>query len=273
MDPPSAKRPDPSKMSRSPRPAPARDTVEIPRVWLAVLAGGLAVALLLVAYLVGRESGRRADGAVGVDPPAAASMETAPPEYTDDDDGEWDDEQPLSENPGEGYLDAGGGLAAWPPADGSIDTEPQPSRWPDVAEAPRQSDPQAAAVAAYFSEIEALEQQAKYWSNPQELAMSLVGQGAQGDTSGMRQLLETQRAAQSQIEAMTVPSSCQEHHRRTVQVLGKALRLLEKLESGMASGNLDSLLSLSGEARTLEADTRKVDALGAELKREYGLAG
>ena len=103
--------------------------------------------------------------------------------------------------------------------------------------------------------------------------MSLVSQGAQGDTSGMRQLLETQRSAQRQIEAMTVPSPCQEHHRRTVQVLGRALELLEKLESGMASGNLDSLLSLSGEARTLEADTRKVDALGAELKREYGLAG
>ncbi len=245
--------------------------MEIPRFWLALLAGGLAVALLLVAYLVGRESGRRADETVRVDP-RAGSMESAPPEYPDDEE-EWTDELPSPEDPAGGYSDGGGGLAAWPPAGSSIATEPEPSRWPDVAAGPSAPDPQAAAVAAYFSEIEALEQQAKYWSNPQELAMSLVGQGAQGDTSGMRQLLETQRSAQGQIEAMTVPSPCQEHHRRTVQVLGRALRLLEKLESGMASGNLDSLLSLSGEARTLEADTRKVDALGTQLKREYGLAG
>jgi hypothetical protein len=126
-------------------------------------------------------------------------------------------------------------------------------------------------VAAYFTEIEALERQAKYWSNPQELAMSLVGQGAQGDTSGMRQLLETQRSAQRQIEAMSVPSPCREHHRRTVEVMGRALELLETLESGMASGNLEGLMALTGEARQLEADTRQVDALATQLKREYGL--
>jgi len=134
-------------------------------------------------------------------------------------------------------------------------------------------DPQAAAVAAYFAEIEAHEQQAKYWSNPQELAMTLVGQGVQGDTSGFDQLLDTHRTAQRQIESMTVPLPCQEHHRRTVGVLREALALLEKLQRGVASGGLEGLLSLSGEARQLEAETREIDGLAAELKRRFGLAG
>ena len=189
------------------------------------------------------------------------------------DDETWRDEWPPSEDPLEDDPPSAGGLAAWPPAEGSFDTAPQPSDWPAGSGTPPAADPQAPAVAAYFSEIEALEQGAKYWSNPQELAMSLVGQGAQGDTSGMRQLLEAQRTAQRQIEAMSVPSPCQEHHRRTVEVLGRALELLETLEGGMASGDLEGLLSLTGEARQLEADTRQVDALGTQLKRQFGLAG
>jgi hypothetical protein len=160
-------------------------------------------------------------------------------------------------------------LASWPPEEPRANQ--QPTGWTDAAPSSGAADPQAVAVAAYFAEIEASERQAKYWSNPQELAMTLVGQGVQGDTSGFDQLLETHRAAQRQIESMAVPPPCQEHHRRTVAVLNQALALLEKLQRGLASGGLEGLLSLSGEARQLEAETREIDALAAELKRRFGM--
>ena len=267
MDPSHQERPEPRSPSRSARAAAGRDTVEVPKAWLILLAGGLIVALLLVAYFVGKESGRRTTEVARVDP-AAAPMEYEPSEYADDDEG-WEDEDPFPEDSPEPEADAP--LGSWPPGDGALDSEPPAPAWPAAAPPPSAPDPQATAVAAYFTEIEALERQAKYWSNPQELAMSLVGQGAQGDTSGMRQLLETQRSAQSQIEAMNVPSPCREHHRRTVEVMGRALELLETLEAGMASGNLEGLMALTGEARQLEADTRQVDALASQLRREYGL--
>jgi hypothetical protein len=267
MDPSRQERPDSPSPRRGARSSRGRDTVEIPRLWLVGLAGALVVALLLVAYLVGRESGRRADETAR-NRPAAAPMEYEPSEYADDDEG-WEEEAPFPEDTAPTESDSSPG--SWPPGDGSLDTEPPAPAWPAAAPPSSAPDPQATSVAAYFTEIEALERQAKYWSNPQELAMSLVGQGAQGDTSGMRQLLETQRSAQRQIEAMSVPSPCREHHRRTVEVMGRALELLETLESGMASGNLEGLMALTGEARQLEADTRQVDALATQLKREYGL--
>jgi len=233
----------------------SRETVEIPRRWLVLLAGGLILALLLIAYLVGRESGRRSAAAVEPSPAVAAPE---PDEYDD-----------YEEDYGHGYLDDE------PP----VETEPAPAYdpWPqeqrpvEAAPPAPAPDPQAAAVAAYFTELETLERGAKYWNNPQELAMQLVGQGAQGDTSGFRQLVETQRNARRQIEAMTVPGPCLEHHRLTLDVMSQAVELLEKLEQGVATGNLDGLLSLTDDSRGLEAAARKVDAVATELKREYGL--
>lgn len=254
-------RPASQPTSRPPRPIPTRDTVEIPRAWLAPIAGGVLVVLLLVAYLIGRDSGRRATEAARVDPAAAFSTDGAaaapvpapvPPIGT----------SPAVAPP----------LASWPPEERPSYTDQQQTGWADPVAPQNAADPQAAAVASYFAEIEALEQQAKYWNNPQELAMTLVGQGAQGDTSGFAQLLETHRTAQRQIESMTVPVPCQEHHRRTVGVLRDALVLLEKLQRGMASGGIEGLLSLSGEARQLEAETGEIDTLAAELKRRFGLA-
>ena len=269
MEPPRPPRPAPPSTSRPPRPQrpePARDTVEIPRAWLAPIAGGVLLVLLLVAYLIGKESGRRSTEAQGVDPAAAFATgpeAPAPPVAAPPTPFPW---PPLGTSTG-----AAPPLASWPPEQRPSDTNPQHPGWTAPVASSSAADPRAAAVAAYFAEIEAHEQQAKYWSNPQELAMTLVGQGVQGDTSGFDQLLETHRAAQQQIEAMSVPLPCQEHHRRTVGVLREALALLEKLQRGVASGGLEGLMSLSGEAQQLEAETREVDALAAELKRRFGM--
>ena len=101
--------------------------------------------------------------------------------------------------------------------------------------------------------------------------MALIGQGAKGDTRGFEQLLETHRNAQKQIESMTVPLPCQEHHRLTLAVLSQALRLLEELQRGVVSGSAGGLVALSSDARQLETQTRAVDALAADLKRQFGL--
>lgn len=264
-------RPGPPPTSRPPRRGRARETVEVPRAVLALLGGALLVSLLLITFLVGRESGRRASQAAQVDSPSSAAGRDA---GFDEDDG-YDNYVDEGAEPGEPLDWTAPAEAPTPSLDPWPAAAPPEAAWPPRAStggsSPPGPGPQSAAVAAYFTELEGYERGAKYWNNPQELAMRLVGQGTQGDTSGFRQLVETQRSAQRQIESMTVPSPCREHHRRTLEVMAKALRLLEKLERGMASGNLEGLLSLTGESRQLEADARKVDALAAEIKREYGV--
>ena len=101
--------------------------------------------------------------------------------------------------------------------------------------------------------------------------MTLMNQGMQGDTSGLERLLESQRTAQRQIESMTVPVPCREHHRLTLAALGQSLVLGEKLQRGMVSGDLGGLFSLSAEARQLEAAAGELEELAAQLRRQFGL--
>lgn len=269
MEPPRPSRPEPppNPRPRPPRPPQARSTVEIPKIWLAVIAGGvvvvlLAVVLVVVAFLVGWQSGRSATQAARVDPgslasgleapaPAAAAAPTPIP---------W---PPLGTSTG-----ADPPLATWPPPESPPDATRLRTDWNDpVASAP---DSQAAAVGAYLAEIETYGQHASSGS-PQELATTLMSQGMQGDTSGFERLLETQRTAQRQIEAMNVPVPCQEHHRRTLAALRQSVLLGEKLERGMVSGDLGGLLSLSAEARQLEAAAGELEELAAQLRRQFGL--
>jgi hypothetical protein len=263
MEPPRPSRPEPQSTSRPirpSRPTPSKNTVEIPKAWLAVIAGGVVVAvlvalLLVVAFLMGRVSGRNEAQAPPVDP---AQVEAT-----------------VSEAP----VGAVPTPVPWPPLGTSTGAAPPLATWPPPAEASRPPtdaaprgvvDSQAAAVGAYLAEIESYGQQASSGS-PQELAMTLMNQGMQGDTSGFERLLESQRTAQRQIESMTVPVPCREHHSRTLEALRQSLVLGEKLQRGMASGDLGGLLSMSSEARELEAAAGELKALEAELRRQFGL--
>jgi len=232
-------------------------TIEIPRAWLAALGGGLLLALLLIAFLVGRESARPETGApktgVAAQSQVAAGM----------------DDQRAAGEAARSEIDQGQ-LAPEREPEPVDDTLASPQEAAPTAAA--RQDPQRAVVAAYFTQIEGYEQQAKYWSDPKELAMSVLSQGAQGDTSGVATLLTAQRTALAHVESMSVPPLCREHHERTVAVLRRAVKLLETIQGTLGSGNIDGLLALSGDATRLESDTRAVDALAAKIKAEVGLS-
>jgi hypothetical protein len=223
------------------------------------------VAVVLVAYLAGKDSGRRAAEEVRSAPVPTVAVEgesPAPPEPA------------LEDFSGQGRAPSEATEDDYEPPFPTFEEvvqEAEPTAWGDTA-APAATTPSGQAeVAAYFAQIEAYERQAKYWSNPQEFAMALIGQGAKGDTRGFEQLIQTHRQAQEQIESMTVPLPCQEHHRRTLALLRQALRLLEALQRGVASGSVGGLAALSGDARQLETQAREVDVLAADLKHRFGL--
>jgi hypothetical protein len=227
------------------------------------------VVVVLVAYLTGRESGRRAAEEASPAPShttavAGESPVSAAPTLEDSSGQKLAPAEPAEDFPSTDYQ---------PPFPAFEDDlqETEPTGWADAADPAGGASPGQAEVAAYFVQIEAYEQQAKYWGNPQEFAMALIGQGAKGNTRGFEQLIETHRDAQEQIESMTVPLPCQEHHRRTLALLSQALRLLEGLQRGVVSGNVGGLATLSGNARQLEAQAREVDALAADLKSRFGL--
>jgi hypothetical protein len=222
------------------------------------LGAALAVALLAIAFLLGRES-RRANPAVvaptagpTAEPPLlsptgvpAAAPDTVPP-------------TPIAVMSEEGAPSP----SAVPPA-----AAPAP-----VETLPATEDPVRAEVARYFAEVEALQQASKGWSgDPNAAAQQILRQATSGDMSGFKSLADANRRLAEQLRAVSVPEPCALHHQRTLEVLDAATGLVDKMPAAVQSGDVAALGAVTTQGQDLERRTREVDALGLAVKKRYGL--
>jgi hypothetical protein len=169
---------------------------------------------------------------------------------------------------------APGGAAAAPEPTATPAVDPWEALWPEPSAQASAGSPKAetrAAVARYFSELTLLEGQAQGLSNPQQLAMRLLRQVAEGDTSGFDELIATLSQAREQIRAVQAPAPCREHQRITLELADAGLRLLRGVRDGALRGDLGALLSLTTEARGLETRARELEEIAAQIRHRYGL--
>jgi hypothetical protein len=222
--------------------------VVVPRGVLIALVAALAVAMLMAVFLLGRQSARTP---VASAPAATAPLGAAP---------EPADTAPTASTllPGPS-TDAPSTFPTVPPAAGL-----------PAASAGSVSPQERADVARYFQEADGIQARAKYWSDPQALAKTLIEQMGSGRTEAFDQLVSSQRQARDELARMSVPAPCAEHHRRSLDALSGGLSLLEKLQATIASGDLGSLESLPTAGRDLEREAREIDELGRQIRQRYG---
>jgi hypothetical protein len=127
------------------------------------------------------------------------------------------------------------------------------------------------AVAAYFREVEAIQSQAKSWSDPEALAQKLLEQASKGDVSGFDGLAAANQKVRDSLRAVAVPEPCREHHRRTVALLDESIAMLERVKGQMNGADVSSLTAMATQGQELERNAKSVDAMAAEIKRRFGL--
>ena len=231
-------------------------SVTLPRGVVVALVAALLVCLGVTAFLAGRASAPA--GPTIVVGPDAAPAQAAPPTT---------------------FRTAPAPVPYIPPQDMPT-TGPAPTlaagpadtaRAGVVPSLPPAAPADAAGVARYFQEMETAQASAKYWSDPQALAGSLVQGLAKGDRSGIDELLTATRGAHARMAAIDVPSDCAEHHRRSLELVVQGASMLEAIATGVTSGDIDGLGAFPAKARQLEADAKDVDALAARIKQRYGI--
>jgi hypothetical protein len=238
-------------------PASAGATVVVPRSLLIALGAGLGMALLALAFLLGRETAPRAKS-------VAASRATGN-----------DKDAPTSPALEPSHV------ASLAPPSAEPETQARESSTPYAATSSPGTpttraavDPNLrAAVTRYFSELDAIEAVAKTWSDPQQLAMEIVQQSATGDSHGLDNLVVTQRQARERLRAVVVPDVCREHHALVAALMDEAIAMLNRLRQAVTAGDLDALQAITSSAHELEAQTKRLDALASSLKQRYVSAG
>lgn len=236
-------------------PRPSSPSVTLPRWALALLVAACAAGLAGVAFLLGRTTAP----APALAPQAAAAVSDssleAPPAGAP--------EEVEAAAAGE-ELDPSPSARPGPLTDvpGLLSDRPRP---PDGGEA------DAAAVAAYFTQVDALGAQARAAQDPKALAQGVLDQALSGNMSGVEGLIATQRALQEKMAEILPPPSCREHHQRSLRLIGRAVALLERTRDAVGGKSASDLGAMATEGRAIEEEARATDALASDLRRAAGL--
>ncbi len=270
--------------------------VEISRSVLGLLVGGLVLSLVLLAFLLGRESTRPV---VDATPSVAAA---APVAYADgvDNGSEISVESGSLQRAPSGlpthYRSRSQSATEAPAPDSaalptsvepaSSESQPESTSYPKAKAnrvAPKTSAPTGTAPAPVPETRSASPQQAeetrKYLaqidqalvatpslSDPNSFATQLLGQSMTGDTSGFDILLTEARGTLSRLQAIRPPSHCQEHHSLNIKQLQTGIALLGKVKDATQGMDTAALSQLSLQGHAMQSEIVRLQQIDQELR-------
>ena len=241
------------------------NTVEVPR-WL-VVGGGvmLLAAISTSAFLLGRTTAPGTTAATNAPPATVAS---AKPSDTGAVGGKRSASRSTPKAPHTAKRNptpsTTSNAAAPQPASA---TAPVSKAAPATAQSSTSETNTAPKVAAYFANLERIDTSAPGGIDQNALVQQVLG----GDVSGIDALIADHKRRLRAIEAVRPPPPCATHHAALVKLAVDGLALMEKLRTGIASGNLGSLMSLQPRSVQLQKLGDEVTQMEAELKNQYGL--
>lgn len=229
------------------------------------LASALGVALLAIAFLIGRISAKPAVITLAAPPSgvALAASESVPPAPAS--------VAPTAEN----------SLALIPPGEpgGSSTSGREMASTTEVAAflaplsttspiRPTVSGDQPQ-IAAYFNQVDRIEDMGA--GDPQAFATSMVQSMSSGDFSGFDDLLSKARTQRQRLQAISPPRACVEHHRLALTLSADSVAMLERLKAALMKGDSTALLGIATDGKTLETQANQLKAMGERVKRQAGL--
>jgi hypothetical protein len=237
-------------------------TVALPRWVVALLVAACAVGLVAVAFLLGRVT-------APVPPAAAPSAQVATRAEAVPGAGvpTPDDRPTRAGSPG-----ASPGVSpSSVPEHGEAGGQALDPASSGGAGAPAGGNPDAAAVAAYFTRMDAVAAQVQAAQDPQALARVIIDQTMSGNTNGIEGLIATQRTLQARMAEVPAPPPCREHQQRSLRLIGRGIALLERTRDALAGKNASDLAALATEGTAIEEEAKATDALANDIRRAAGL--
>ncbi len=254
------------------------ETMEEVRVKRSLLFGLLAVAgvaLLAVAFLLGRTSG--SGHAEGIRSQGQAAVVLGPEARSAE-------EPSLRRIPGESPTAS---VAVTPPSSDSVpflaQERPDSSRAAPAPVPPTAgeltptgdsavaADPAATAVATYLADVDQI-QPANLSGSPESVAGEMATALARGDTSGLDAMIRQTEAAKEKLAAVRPPAPCAVHYQKSLESLDDAVEMLRALKSSMQSPDpVSGLASVQARASILQTRAEALQNEDRALRQRYGL--
>lgn len=239
------------------------------------------MALLVIAFLVGRESGRFTRGepqpaeATPTQEAPTQADELAEPASKESSPFWW--EREADRDPEQSVeLDRAGDARIERRPNGTIvlsnvrdedgkEQRPASKSTPERATPPRSDAPSS--VDAYFSQLDAIrsEQQS---ADPKAFASKLLTAAMNGSTEGFDRLIRDTERMQQEIGAIAPPPSCVRYQEAMLEALRESRAVLEQLRDAMMRRDPQQIVRVAQEATALQAKATALQAMEKEIRAD-----
>ncbi len=155
-----------------------------------------------------------------------------------------------------------GMFAAAPPAIGAL---------PVAGDSPATVDPAFAAVARYLADVDQI-QPANLNGSPESVATEMATALARGDTSGLDAMIRQTESAKERLVAVRPPAPCAVHYQKSLESLDDAVEMLRALKSSMQSPDpVAGLASVQARASILQTRAEALQNEERALRQRFGL--
>ena len=238
------------------------------RALLLVLSVALGAALLLIAFLLGRESGRESGAAAQI----TADVQPLPR-------GEPDVEEPQTAGQARPWPEWAD-LEPWEdretrPSQERVFAEPVPDRsaWPATRTTTGSSVDQStglttsrssADISAYLMTMDLIRSE-QGAGDPNAFAMDLIKATMGGSSSGFDQLIADTEKMEREVRELSPPPACQDYHRANLDALAQGREMLEDMKNAIMRKDLDALNELARRAAALQTSAEALAQMREDL--------
>ena len=252
------------------------------RVVVYVLGAALGGCLLIIAFLLGRESSRTAEqneaeplaaGPAAMEPTgeAAPSGERRWPEWAELDEWEPGDAEAQITQTYDGRIERhpdGRIVLSNRNLDGTSHspTATQAQQGPAIEPLPAAATTATneGDVVAYFQRVDEI-RSSNAAADPNAFAMDLVKATMKGSTDGFDELIDDTKRMRSEMAAIEPPIECQAYHRESLTALDDSQKVLETMKNAITSGNIQALTQITQQAGVLQSKAKTLEALRQQI--------
>lgn len=121
----------------------------------------------------------------------------------------------------------------------------------------------------YFQQMDDIGSSEEMSGNLNEMASIMVQGAFKGDFSSIDDLIARCRRLQGQVQALVVPPPCTEFHRKTLGVLDASCQLYVELKTLIQKGDLSGLSRLTAQANSLKGAAKELENMQKEILSRY----
>jgi hypothetical protein len=238
---------------------------------IVVLASSLGVALLVIAFLLGRlwnqdEHAGSPPAVPELEPPSsaaeakplAASPTTPGPEEAAPVFQPVDPRQAsvvrIDRRP-DGRIVLSNTESAEPAEPSERSAVPKQAPMPDTTDAVRE----------YLLQVDRI-QSTEGADDPNAFAMQLIKAGLGGASSGFDRLIDDTKRMETEMKSLTPPPSCQRYHEASLQGVVESRKMLEDLKAAITKRDIAQLTTIAREAGRLQEQADAIKAMEKEIR-------